>query len=131
MFWIKDLQAMYTSIKRVLKNDGIFIMYDMHPFMHPFDTSETAALKLKRDYTSTGPFGDFSTYMWRLQDILNPIAASGLCLRHMEEMNAEYGTFWIDEDAPRTPELDKLYNSSTNPLYALPQAMALCAQKQR
>lgn len=132
MFWIDDLKAMYKNINRVLKPGGYYMMYDIHPFMTPLDTNDTTKVTIKKDYHVTGPFGKLSTYTWRLQDILNAMIASDLNLVHVEEMPAEYGTFWVDEDkADDLPkaELDKLYDSKTNPLYALPQAISLCAQK--
>jgi len=132
MFWINDLCSMYTNIKRVLRNGGYYIMYDMHPFMPPFEFDNTDKLVLKKDYNSTGPFGELTTYNWRLQDILNSMISSGLCLINIEEMNAAYGTFWVDEDkADDMPkdELARFYDSKTNPLFALPQCLSLVAQK--
>ena len=132
MFWIDDLNSMYKNINRVLKPGGNYMMYDGHPFMYPFDVDDTTNLTLRKDYASTGPFGKYGTHTWRMQDILNAMVSSGLCLAHMEEMNAEYGTFWVDWDkASSIPkeELEKLYDSKTNPLYALPQAVSICAVK--
>ena len=131
MIWIDDLKTMYENIKRVLKPGGYYMMYDAHPFMFPFDTDDTAKLTLRKDYAHTGPFGKYAIYNWRLQDILNAMISAGLSLRHIEEMNAVYGTFWVDWDKAHTypeEELTKFYDSKTNPLYALPQALALCAQ---
>jgi len=132
MFWIKDLQAMYTSIRRVLKDDGIYMMYDMHPFMPPFEFDNTEKLVLKKDYDAVGPFGDMEVYNWRLQDFFNSMVSAGLNFVHMEEMKAAYGTFWVDEDkADDMPknELAKFYDSKTNPIYALPQCLSIVAQK--
>ena len=132
MIWMDDLDSFYKNINRVLKPGGRYMMYDAHPFMFPFDTDDTAKLTLKKDYISTGPFGKYGIYTWRLQDILNSMISSGLYLEHIEEMNAEYGTFWVDWDKAHTipkDELDRLYDSKTNPQYALPQAMVLCAKK--
>jgi SAM-dependent methyltransferase len=132
LIWVDDLPTMYQNIHRVLKPGGHYMMYDAHPFMFPFDVDNTDTLSLKKDYTATGPFGTLEIFNWRLQDILNAMASAGLSLTHMEEMNAEYGTFWVDwhkaGDFPKET-LDKFYNSKTNPLYALPQAVALCAKK--
>ena len=132
MFWINDLHSMYTNIRRVLKDGGHYMMYDMHPFMPPFEFDNTEKLTLKKDYNSTGPFGNMETYNWRLQDILNAMISSGLNLVHIEEMKAAHGTFWVDEDkADDMPkdELARLYDSKFNPLYALPQCISLVARK--
>ena len=132
MIWMDDLDSLYANINRVLKLGGRYIMYDAHPFMFPFDTDDTTKLTLKKDYNSTGPFGKYGIHTWRLQDILNAMISAGLNLEHVEEMNAEYGTFWVDWDKAHTipqDELNRLYSSKSNPLYALPQAMAICAKK--
>ena len=132
MIWVDDLNSMYKNINRVLKPNGYYMMYDAHPYMFPFDTDNTEKLTLRKDYNATGPFGKFEIFNWRLQDIINSMLSANLNLLHMEEMNAEYGTFWVDWDKAHTipsDELNKFYCSKTNPLYALPQAMALCARK--
>jgi len=132
MFWISDLLSMYTNIRRVLKDNGFYMMYDMHPFMPPFEFGDSAELVLKKDYDSTGPLGDIGTYNWRLQDILNAMVSSKLNLVYIEEMKAAHGTFWVDEDkADDMPqnELARFYDSKTNPLFALPQCISLVAQK--
>jgi len=132
MFWIDDLCAMYANIRRVLKPSGYYMMYDIHPFMPPFEFDNTKEIVLKKDYNEVGPFGKMATYNWRLQDFLNAIVASELRLVYMEEMKAAKGTFWVDEDRaddiPKS-ELARLYDSKTNPLYALPQCISLVAQK--
>ncbi|MCL2378181.1 MAG: methyltransferase domain-containing protein, partial [Defluviitaleaceae bacterium] len=132
MFWINDLQTMYASIWRVLKNNGIYMMYDMHPFMPPFEFDNTEKLVFKKDYDAVGPFGDMEVYNWRLQDFLNSMVSAGLNFVHMEEMKAAYGTFWVDEDkADDMPkdELARFYDSKTNPMYALPQCLSIVARK--
>jgi len=132
LFWIDDLSALYASVRRVLKPGGLYLTYDMHPFMPPFDFGNTSKAVLIRDYDNVGPMGDMATYHWRMQDIVNAMVASGLRLVHMEEMKAASGTFWVDEDkAGEIPpaELAQLYKRETNPLYALPQCLSLVARK--
>ena len=132
MIWVDDLQTMYKNISRVLKSSGCYMMYDAHPFMFPFDVDNTEKLTLRKDYAATGPFGKLEIFNWRFQDIINAMVSAGLFLVHMEEMNAEYGTFWMDWHKAHTfpaDELAKFYDSKTNPLYALPQAISLCAKK--
>ena len=34
--WINELDLMYKNIYRVLKPEGVSIMYDIHPFNRPF-----------------------------------------------------------------------------------------------
>ncbi|UVI33332.1 class I SAM-dependent methyltransferase [Paenibacillus spongiae] len=34
--WINDLHSMYQNIHRILKNNGAYIMHEIHPFTRPF-----------------------------------------------------------------------------------------------
>ncbi|NQX59853.1 class I SAM-dependent methyltransferase [Paenibacillus qinlingensis] len=132
--WINDLKAMYTNIHRILKPSGSYIMFDIHPFLRPFGIKAAKDIKAVKPYDSTGPFGDVPTFKWRMQDILNAMMSSGLCINHMEEMYAEDGSFWVDDskedvDAMTQQELDELSNWKSNTLAALPQWLSIQATK--
>jgi transcriptional regulator with XRE-family HTH domain len=130
--WISDLNAMYRNIYRILKKSGNSLVYEIHPFCRPFDDSEMK-LKIIKPYDWTGPFIDgqdgIPRYGWRIQDICNAIFESGLSIRHMEEMFAEYGTYWFchreDEYYIPKEEKDKYADWKVNPYAALPQWMML------
>lgn len=134
--WISDLQAMYKSIYRILKKNGSSLMYEIHPFCRPFDDSEMI-LKIRKPYDWTGPFKDneedVANYGWRIQDICNAIFGSGLTIKHMEEMYAEYGTYWFvqrdDEFYIPKEEKDKYADWKVNPYAALPQWIMLHSVK--
>lgn len=130
--WIHDLEAMYRSIRRILTGGGASIMYDVHPFIRPF-ADNTQQLTIRKPYDATGPFGEIPTYTWRLQDILNAMASSGLIVKHVEEMYAEYNTYWFEVSGERErmsqEELDRLYRWEHNPLAALPQWLSIYAVK--
>lgn len=130
--WIDDLNSMYKNIYRVLKNNGAYIMYDIHPFTRPFG-DDTNKITIIKPYDSTGPFGDVPTYNWRMQDIVNAIISSGLSIKHIEEMFAEYGTYWFESsggrDALSKEEIDRLYDWKQNPLSAIPQWLTMYAIK--
>ncbi|MGO4501091.1 class I SAM-dependent methyltransferase [Paenibacillus sp. 2RAB27] len=119
--WINDLNSMYNNIKRILKSNGAYIMFDIHPFSRPF---------------AIGPFliDEVPRLHWRIQDIVNAIISSGLCVKHIEEMYAEDGSFWIDESKDEgnslsKQELDELCNWKINPMAALPQWFSIHAVK--
>jgi len=108
-------------------------MFDIHPFLRPF-ALDAKQLTVVKPYDSTGPFGEIPTYKWRVKDILNAMMSSGLSIKHIEEMHAEDGTFWIDdskedEAAFSQQELDDLCNWKLNPLAALPQWLSVFAKK--
>lgn len=125
--WLNDLPAMYRSVYRVLKKEGVYIMCDIHPFQRPFND----AMQVVKSYENVGPFEDETTvnFAWRVQDFLNAMADSGLRILHMEELPArkDYVTpFWLSlEDAVSgvtvdPAEVDRLYDWQQNPILALP-----------
>lgn len=132
--WIGDLHSMYKSVHRILANNGAYISYDVHPFMRPFG-NETNAITVVRPYDATGPHEHEGVprYSWRMKDIVNAVVSSGLHLKHMEEMAAEYGTFWFESSGEReqmsNEQLDSLYNWESNPLAAFPQWLSIYATK--
>ncbi len=140
--WIDDLPGMYRNIHRILKPNGVYILYEIHPFLRPFDGNsfEKKQLLVKKTYDSTGPFEDESTitFAWRIQDIMNAIADSGLTIKHMEELFAEKDyeyPFWIPyhkimQGATATvEEIDQMHDWRINPMAALPNWMCIVARK--
>mgnify|MGYP002921980976 FL=1 len=136
--WIDDLSGMYTNIFRVLKEDGVYVNFEIHPFTRPFayddGKPEGREIIIRKDYEWTGPFDEGVTYHWRLQDILNAVMNSKLVLTRLEEMHDEEdkGHFWFYEQERRkmTPEeIAAYYDIQKNPLSALPQWFSMCAVK--
>ena len=134
--WLNDLPAMYRNIFRVLKPGGVYIMYELHPFLRPFGEK----LKVVKPYSETGPFEDELTvnFHWRLQDIMNAILDSRIQLVHMEEIMPEIDyerPFWIKNvdiisGASFTrEEVEKMYNLEENPGMALPEMLCLVGRK--
>lgn len=136
--WISRLSEMYQNIARVLKKDGIYINYEIHPFTRPFayddGKPEGKEVIVQKDYEMTGSFEDGITYHWRLQDILNAICDSGLTIRRLEEMHDEKdkGHFWFYEEERKQmtkEEIAAYYDIVKNPLSALPQWFTVCCVK--
>ncbi|MDF2963800.1 MAG: Methyltransferase type 11 [Paenibacillus sp.] len=132
--WINDLASMYNNIERVLKRNGTYIMFDIHPFMRPFGIKAGTNVTVEKPYDLTGPFGEIPTFKWRMQDILNAIFSSNLNIRHIEEMYAEDGWFWVDDPTGQgelisEQELENYCNWHKNPLAAIPQWLSIEAIK--
>lgn len=134
--WLNNLPSMYQNIYRILKPEGVSMMFDIHPFLRPFGDS----LQIKKPYDRTGPFEDETTvnFHWRVQDIMNAILDSGIQLLHMEEMFAEKDYeqpfFVMCEDMvngakPSKEEVDRMYDWRQNPEMALPNWMCLVGKK--
>lgn len=135
--WIDDLNSMYRNIYRIMKPGGVYIMYEIHPFLRPFD----AQVKIKKPYDATGPFEseDETTFDWRVMDFQNAILDAGLRLTHVEEMYAEKDydwPFWIPyrelaKGATAThEEVDRMFDWRNNPMAALPNWICLAAKKE-
>lgn len=134
--WLNDLPGMYRNVCRILKNGGVYVMCDVHPFQRPFGEK----MQVVKHYASVGPFEDEYnvTFAWRVQDIMNAMAESGLRFVHMEEMHDEKDydyPFWLPlEEAvsgvkvPRE-EVDRLYDWRQNPAMAIPQWLCIVCEK--
>lgn len=136
--WIDDLNGMYQNIWRVLKPDGIYINYEIHPIVRPFDYSDGKPkdkdIIVQNDYDIIGPFDDGLIYHWRTMDILNAVATSGFVLLQLEEMhdNPVNGHFWFYEEERKKMSSESIlayYDYHTNPLAALPQWFSIAARK--
>lgn len=137
--WINLLDEMYKNIVRVLKKDGVYINYEIHPFSRPFAYDDGKPkgkeIVVQKDYDMTGPFDDGITYHWRMQDILNAICDSGLTICRLEEMHDEKdkGHFWFYEEERKTmspEEIEGWYDIKKNPLSGLPQWFTIyCTKK--
>ena len=134
--WIDDLPGMYHNIHRIMKPSGMYIMYEIHPFLRPFDDD----LKIEKPYDNTGPFESNIeiTFHWRVMDIMNTMMDSGLMVQHIEEMFAEKDynwPFWISyadiaKGVTAThEEVDRMHDWHNNPMAALPNWLCITAKK--
>lgn len=133
--WIHDLESMYQNIYRILRDNGAYLMYEIHPFNRLFG-KDTDKITVVKPYHATGPviMENVPRYAWRMQDIMNAIIKSGLCINHLEEMYAEDGSFWIDDSVEReailsNDELNQFCDWKLNPSAALPQWLSIEARK--
>lgn len=134
--WLDDLPSMYANIHRILKKGGLNILYEIHPYLRPFNEN----LQIAKPYDETGPFEDETTinFHWRLQDIMNAMMHSGLHLEHLEEMFDEKDyeqPFWLKTEdiingvRASREEVDKMYDWRENPRMALPNWICLVGRK--
>lgn len=124
--WINELSLMYENIYRVLKQGGISLMYDIHPFNRPF-VGDVGEPKVKKSYNDIAPY-----LHWRVQDLINATAQSRLIIKEMAEMQAVDGSFWYryEELAAKNEEqLSEVNDWKVNPMAALPAWVSIVAQK--
>jgi len=132
--WISDLPKMYGNFRRVLKPNGIYIMFETHPFIRPFDDSG-AEIRIKKPYEDTGPFvsGEITEYKWRIMDIFNAVRNAGFEMARMEEFHPtpdEYNTWFSREPDETDKQYAKKYDWKYNPWAALPQWIGFSARKE-
>ncbi len=135
--WLNDLPSMYRNVYRILKTGGTFLMYEIHPFMRPFNGQNREVLEVKKPYDNVGPFEDDNniTFAWRIQDFLNAMMDAGLTLRHIEEMYEEYNPIepfwkrWWEDTEYTEEEIAAMRDWRRNPLAAIPNWMCIHAVK--
>ena len=131
--WIAHPAAVFHQVHRILKPDGFYIFYDIHPFLRPWK-DQISPLEMERPYTVTGPFeflehGETNyQFHWRLSDLLNPLLEAGRVLRRLAESPARDAHFW--ESAAYTPGEDPdLLDWQKNPRAGLPAWLTVAAQR--
>lgn len=132
--WIDDLYSMFNNIWNKLKNDGIYVFYDIHPFTRPFsdgDPADSTKIIIKKPYDNT-QVGE-NQYHWRIQDLFNNLFKSNFLINRIEEMYPELGTYWFESTGGRKnltdEQLRNLYDWKSNPLAAIPAWLAVSAKK--
>lgn len=125
--WITDLNSMYSNIGRVLMPSGYSIMYDIHPFNRPFTGVPWEAPEIKKSYF------DFEEHRhWRVQDLLNAMSSSDLCIKEVAELQAVNASFWFSYDdliKQKKEDVVEINDWNSNPMAALPAWFSVVAQK--
>lgn len=122
--WLNDLDAMFRSVHRVLKNGGVYIGCDVHPFLRPFDDGT----KIVKTYDDVGPIEDewHINFHWRIHDILNAIINSGLSLKYIDEIIPDNNIVLKPYHSNQAIEEE----NSISPANALPKWICAVGQKQ-
>ena len=124
--WVSDVVAMYSSIYRVLRPAGRYLMYDIHPFTRPFRYIDGEQPRIIKPYAEVAPHCH-----WRIQDLLNAMIQAGFRLIDLGELNPEDGNYWdasLDQPVSETETL-RLNDWKSNPMAALPQFLTVCLEK--
>ncbi len=106
--WFPDLDAYFSVIRRVLKQNGTLLVFEMHPFAYFFENgfeSERPDFETLTPYFEKGPYHyengldyiggeryetkDGYWFMHTLSDILNAMLRNGIALQSFEEYNLE------------------------------------------
>ena len=95
--WIAEPGLVFGEVFRILRQNGVYVFYDVHPFQRPWRDTQQAT-ELAKPYWDTGPHesdGDCPTveFEWTIADLLNALTRSGLRLESIAESPAEDSRF--------------------------------------
>lgn len=102
--WIGDIQLWAQNIAKYLNDDGVFYIYEYHPFAYVFDEGQSTSLRLKYDYFLRQPYHfpeesfDYTdktyisknpTYewLWPVCDIQNALIDQGFAIEFFHEFD--------------------------------------------
>jgi len=154
MVWIASLEKYYSEVFRILKPNGVFILYDIHPFGRPWN-DYPEPLQMKKTYFETGPiesqynsdtveshtqYSEVScekqsnllpvyNFHWTISDLLNAMIENGLELQHIEEAPDTTPEFWYEPSDHKVTNTDPT-DWKQNPRVGLPVWLTLVAKKQ-
>ena len=153
MVWIATPGKYYAEVYRILKPDGVFISYDIHPFQRPWN-DYPEPFRMKKTYFETGPIESkyhpdtveshtrydevppekqsdllpAFNFHWTISDLLNAMIESGLELQHVEEESNTTPEFWYKPSEHKVTNTDPT-DWQQNPRVGLPAWLTLVTHK--
>lgn len=155
MVWIATPGKYYAEVYRILKPDGVFISYDIHPFQRPWN-DYPEPFRMIKPYFETGPIESkyhpdtveshtrydevlpekqsdllpAFNFHWTISDLLNAMIESGLELKYIEEELDTDPVFWHDPADWKISDTNPT-DWQQNPRVGLPAWLTLVAQKRK
>jgi SAM-dependent methyltransferase len=104
--WLPDLNKWAQTVKHLLNENGVLYVLDSHPFYMIFDEDKLRENKLEikypyfvrepeyseemPDYFSKNKMGVNYGWMYKISDIINPLAKAGLMIEYFNEYDTLY-----------------------------------------
>jgi SAM-dependent methyltransferase len=104
--WLPDLNKWAETVKHLLNENGVLYVLDSHPFFMTFDEGKLRENKLEIKYPyfirepeyeeeifgyySENKKGDNYGWMYKVSDIINPLAKAGLTIEYFNEYDSLY-----------------------------------------
>ena len=123
---ITYLEGLFQGVKKIIKQNEHYILFDTHPFMRPF-AGYLDKLVIQKTYYEVGSFTQFFAYHWRVQDYINALSKEGFLIDEMQEFSVPKGFLWNEFLKKKLDET--VYDWHCNPLAALPQYILISAAK--
>jgi SAM-dependent methyltransferase len=126
--WIADLARVFAEIHRILRRDGSYVFYDVHPFQRPVKAIDDD-IAIDKPYWATGPHvdGDTFEYHWTISDVLNALIGAGLAVAAVRETPPRGARYWID--GHYEPDETDVSATGGGPLAALPAWLAVATTR--
>lgn len=130
--WISDLHSLFRELHRILKPQGFYAFYDIHPFLRPWKDGSNP-IEMTKPYFETGPFqdaeGDPFFFYWTIGDLLNSLADAGFSLCRLHESPAQNSNFWEGGKWYLPGNRPNLLDWKVNPHAGLPAWLSVAVQK--
>jgi hypothetical protein len=104
LVWLPDFNKWAETIKHLLKKNGVLYVFDSHPFMMTFDEERFKEHKLELkypyfvrdpeyseemdDYCTENKMGVNYGWMYKVSDLINPLAKQGLKIEYFNEYDS-------------------------------------------
>ena len=130
--WISDPGAVFSAVYRVLRPNGFYVFYDIHPCLRPW-RDEGGQVRMTAPYWFRGPVersseSDGYEFHWTLSDLVNPLLETGFQLRRIAESRPRSARFYQDHSYEPSDD-DEVMDWRTNPLFGLPAWLTIAAHK--
>ena len=131
--WISEPTKVAAEVYRILRSEGHYVFYDIHPFQRPWKRAQIQPIEMEKTYWETGPFEETDGHVsyeftWTLSDLLNAVADSGLVIRKIVESPPADSRFWQDFSYELGTD-ESLMDWKRNPRAGLPTWLTVVAQK--
>jgi SAM-dependent methyltransferase len=106
LVWLPDLNKWAETVKHLLKKNGVLYVFDSHPFMMTFDEEKFKEHKLELkypyfvrdpeyceemdDYCTENKTGETYEWMYKVSDLINPLAKRGFKIEFFNEHDSLY-----------------------------------------
>jgi ubiquinone/menaquinone biosynthesis C-methylase UbiE len=102
-----NLKKLFKETKRVLKNKGLFVFSNIHPFNHCIDFK---TLKIKKSYFKTGKItdGKFVGFEHTIGEIYNPLKEVGFDILEILEPNSGGINVWKNDPRYTKRKISKI-----------------------
>jgi len=134
-YWIDDLTAMFNSISRVLKKDGVYCFFENHPVKNVFAGTKDRGFIVMQSYDTEFSM-DNPFHFWKIENYIRSLLKTGFIItdyRDIHRVKDAIPDLAIKNRsfAQREESGCKEYDWQKNMWAALPAWFGICARKSK